>query len=247
MNESDLKEAVKRIRWWHAMDLGHGVVTPGADNTQKKLTTLKLPDSLEGVSVLDVGAWDGFFSFEAERRGAKRVLATDWFCWVGPGWGTRAGFDLARKVLDSKVEDQEIDVLEISPHRVGVFDLVLFLGVLYHMRHPLLALEKVASVTAKQLILETHVSMLSVRQPVMRFYPANELANDGSNWWGPNLAAVQAMLKDVGFNKMKIVYRTPLFEKLKYAVKCKTRDRGNHQRPFFEIIQEERVVIHAFK
>ena len=74
--------------------------------------------------------------------------------------GTKAGFELARKALDSKVEDLSIDVLDLSPERIGEFDLVLILGVLYHMRHPLLALERVASVTKDQLVLETHVDFL---------------------------------------------------------------------------------------
>ena len=74
--------------------------------------------------------------------------------------GTKAGFELARKALDSKVEDLSIDVLDLSPERIGKFDLVLILGVLYHMRHPLLALERVASVTKDQLVLETHVDFL---------------------------------------------------------------------------------------
>jgi len=76
------------------------------------------------------------------------------------GMGTKAGFELARKALDSKVEDLSIDVLDLSPERIGEFDLVLILGVLYHMRHPLLALERVASVTKDQLVLETHVDFL---------------------------------------------------------------------------------------
>ena len=82
------------------MDLGHGVVTHGQDNSPRKLKRLKLPESLAGRSVLDVGAWDGFFSFEAERRGAKRVLATDSFVWRGEvEWADKSGFDLAKQPL----------------------------------------------------------------------------------------------------------------------------------------------------
>ncbi len=141
---------------------------------------LKLPASFEGKSVLDIGAWDGFFSFEAERRGAAQVLATDYFAWHGVGWGTgrgKAGFELARRALGSRVEDQAIDVIELSPDRIGQFDVVFFLGVLYHLPNPLAALERVASVCRQQLILETVVDMIGVRRPAVAFYPGGELSN----------------------------------------------------------------------
>jgi len=160
------------------------------------------------MTVLDIGAWNGFFSFEAERRGAKRVLATDSFIWSGamPGLG-KEGFSLARRALGSNVEDLYIDVMDLSPEKIGTFDVVLFLGVLYHMRHPLLALERAASVTAEggMLILETHVDMLHEKRPAMAFYPGGELGNDPTNWFGPNPAAVEGMLKAVGFEKVQMV------------------------------------------
>jgi tRNA (mo5U34)-methyltransferase len=136
VDTEELKKEVAKISWYHTIDLGHGVVTPGTDNSPARLRKLALHEDLRGSTVLDIGAWDGFFSFEAERRGASRVLATDSFCWGGGGPGTKDGFELARKTLNSKVEDMNVDVLELSPEIVGVFDLVLFLGVLYHMRHP---------------------------------------------------------------------------------------------------------------
>src|SRR5712671_3378036 len=148
MTSEELKSQVATLKWHHSIDLGNGIVTPGQDNSAKKLARLQLPESFAGKSVLDVGAWDGFFSFDAERRGAKRVLATDSYSWNGShDWGDKRGFNLAREVMGSKVEDQDIDVLELSPERVGAFDIVLFLGVLYHMRHPMLSVERVASVT----------------------------------------------------------------------------------------------------
>ncbi len=122
MNKNDLEREVAKIRWWHTIDLGDGVVTNGVSNPAQLLDRCALPEDLSGMTVLDIGAWDGFFSFEAERRGAKRVLATDSYSWGGEGWGTKAGFDLARRVLGSKIEDMEIDVLDISPEKVGVFD-----------------------------------------------------------------------------------------------------------------------------
>jgi tRNA (mo5U34)-methyltransferase len=209
----EVKQEVAKICWFHKIDLGHGIVTPGVDNSPEKLPTFGIPDDLHDWTVLDVGAWDGFFSFEAERRGARRVLATDHFCWGGGGWGTGAGFELAREVLHSRVEGKRIDVLDLSPRTVGVFDLVLFLGVLYHMRHPLLALERIASVTKKRLILETHVDMLDCPRPAMAYYPGTELGGDPTNWCGPNPAMVDAMLKTAGFQKVVIhsgpTYHTP--------------------------------------
>ena len=204
---AELRRAVAQVRWFHQIDLGDGVVTPGDDDTPEKLKTLHLPQDMRGTTVLDIGAWDGFFSFEAERRGAARVLATDDFCWGGDGWGTKAGFDLDHRVFGSEVESKEIGVLDLSPETVGVFDLVLFLGVLYHMPHPLLALERVASVTGRQLILETGGDMTWFRKPLIAFYPGAEAAGDPTNWCGPNPAAVVAMLKVVGFRKVQVVDR----------------------------------------
>ena len=68
---------VNQIRWFHTIDLGPLGVTPGADNSPQRLARMRFPADLRDKSVLDVGAWDGFYSFEAERRGAARVLATD--------------------------------------------------------------------------------------------------------------------------------------------------------------------------
>jgi tRNA (mo5U34)-methyltransferase len=203
MNVDEIKTGMGNVNWYHTIDLGHGLVTPGVDDTPQRTAQLEIPKDLTGKSVLDIGAWDGALSFEAERRGASRVLATDSFCWSGEGWGTKDGFDFARKALGSKVEDLEIDPMDLSPERVGTFDVVLFIGVLYHMRHPLLALERVASVTRELAIVDTHVAMTDLDRPVMLFYPNNELNDDWTNWWGPNPAAVEAMLGTVGFTRFE--------------------------------------------
>jgi len=204
LETEELRKKVDAIKWFHLLDLGHGVITPGSRDPQKRIPFLGLPEDLRGMSVLDIGAWDGAYSFEAERRGASRVLATDYYCWSGPGWGTKDGFNLARQALNSKVEDREIDVLDLSAEIIGTFDLVLFLGVFYHLRNPLLALEHVFSVTAKQLILETHVNALDYPRPAMVFYPGAELEGDETNWWGPNRSCVEALLSSVGFTEVRM-------------------------------------------
>lgn len=197
-----VKAEIANVNWYHQIDLGDGIVTPGVDDTPSRMTPLELPSDLHGKTVLDIGAWDGFFSFEAERRGASRVLATDSYCWSGEGWGTKEGFDTVSRIVGSRVEELEIDVMDLSRDRVGTFDLVLFIGVLYHLRHPLLAIERIASVTDDQLILDTHTAMTEETLPVMLFYPGTELNNDATNWWGPNPAVVEAMLRDVGFRRI---------------------------------------------
>lgn len=208
MSQGSLQSRVDALRWYHTIDLGNGVVTPGVDNTALRLKQAALPDSFKGLSVLDIGAWDGFWSFEAERRGASRVVAADWYAWHGQGWGTdkgKAGFDLAREVLGSRVEDVAIDVMDLSPERLGTFDIVFFLGVLYHLPHPLLGLEKVASVSKALVVLETVVDMVGYPRPAMAFYPGTELNNDPTNWCGPNIPAVHGMLKAVGFTSVSTI------------------------------------------
>src|ERR1700757_4441868 len=107
------------IRWYHQIELRPGLRTPGLADPPARLGMLSLPDDLSGRGVLDVGAWDGFFSFEAERRGARRVVAADSHAWRDRGKG---GFEFARRALQSRVEDRDLDVMELAPETVGVFD-----------------------------------------------------------------------------------------------------------------------------
>jgi tRNA (mo5U34)-methyltransferase len=240
MTPEALAKQVAEIRWFHRIDLGRGLITPGLDDTAAKLSRVQLPADLTGRSVLDIGAWDGFFSFEAERRGASRVLAVDSFCWNGEGWGSKAGFELARRALNSKVEDAEMEVLDLAPEKIGTFDVVLFFGVLYHLRHPLLALEKVSSVTKSHLILETKVDLLSVRAPAMAFYVGDELNGDPTNWWAPNIPGLCDMLRSVGFRRFEVVAKPSHW----LARRLRALARGKLSRREAE---QGRVTIHAWK
>jgi tRNA (mo5U34)-methyltransferase len=238
----NLRSEVSKVNWYHSIPLGDGVVTPGVDDTPSRLSKIHMPDDLSGKTVLDVGAWDGFFSFEAERRGASRVLATDSFSWSGEGWGTKDGFELARRTLGSRVEDCELDVLDLSPDSVGVFDVVFFLGVLYHMKHPLLALERVSSVTRELLIMSTFVDATWTRRPAAAFYPRAEANSDPTNWWGPNPGAVVAMLETAGFTRVDVVDGpTPLRSRLKVGV----RRRLGGGAPILPTLWQGAIVCHA--
>lgn len=141
------RELIKRLvdehgRWFHEIELAPGIVTPGEDSNRLKLPILDelgLPKNASDLRVLDIGCSDGFFSFEMERRGAA-VTAVDF---VPEDY---TGFAIARRILDSQVEYRMDNVYNLGPTNYGYFDLVLFLGVLYHLRKPLAALDAIRSV-----------------------------------------------------------------------------------------------------
>jgi tRNA (mo5U34)-methyltransferase len=180
---ANLAEEVAGYHWHHSIDLGQGVVTPGTKSTAMLADEVRRifdPVDLAGRSVIDIGAWNGFFSFEAKRRGAARVLATDSFVWTFPGIRGRETFDLARDALNLNIEARLVDVMDLTPE-IGQFDVTLFLGVFYHLADPIRGLERAASVTKDLLIVETHMDAIE------------------TNWWGPNIACMAGLLRMVGF------------------------------------------------
>jgi tRNA (mo5U34)-methyltransferase len=240
----DLRRRVGEIRWFHTIDLGDGIVTPGEDASLKKLPRFHLPDDLRGSTVLDVCAWDGFFSFEAERRGADRVVAMDPACWREPawgprGWGTKQGFDLAHGALGSRVETIDVDLPAVAPETTGAFDVVLFLGVLYHLPDPWPILASVASVARERLILETHVDLLHLRRPAAAFYAGDQVDADVSNYWGPNHALLVAQLRGLGFRRI-VVHGDSLAHRL-------ARSAYRLARPPRYPVSQGRAVVHAFR
>jgi tRNA (mo5U34)-methyltransferase len=239
-----LRQEVAALRWFHRIELAPGFVTPGGDASQQRLSRMRWPESFAGKTVLDVGAWDGYYSFEAERRGATDVLATDSFSWNGAGWADRRGFDLAHRALGSKVRALEVDPMDLSAQAVGgTYDVVFFFGVLYHLRHPLWVLQRLASVTRELLILETEVDNLLVPWPSLAFYPERELNDDPTNWFGPNAKAVEGMLRAVGFREIECVWRSSFPRRVARAIKM--RFQGGH--PFLRGLGRDRRTWHARK
>ena len=97
------------------------------------------------------------------------------------------------------VEAADIDLPDLTVERVGTFDTVLFAGVFYHLRHPFQVLEQMTKLAERVFIVETALDAMDQERPAMVFYPGSELNGDPTNWWGPNPACVQAMLRDLGF------------------------------------------------
>jgi tRNA (mo5U34)-methyltransferase len=212
-----LRERVNALPWFHQIDFGNGIVSPGmiAIETLRKQADAYFRGGVAGKSVLDIGCWDGFNSIEAMRRGAARVLATDHYAWSDRCWGKRESFELAREHIAPAIEVMDLDLAELTVERIGTFDVVLFAGILYHLRNPLRVLTRLAPLAREVFIVETHLDARWVRRPAMIFYPGSELLNDPTNWWGPNAACVEAMLRDVGFSEVSharnIVRRRGIF------------------------------------
>ena len=210
MDTEEIKKRVDGVgQWLHKVEIAPGIVTPGRVDFPAKWKRLQMPESFKGKSVLDIGCNSGSFSFEAERLGADRVLAAD----IHPI--EARGFKLLSEIKQSRVEYVQATVYELTPEKYGTFDFVFFLGLLYHLEHPLLGLQKTSAMCNESVIVETHVmeslsgeiageSLDSV--PIARFYPGNELNNDGSNWWGPNVACLREMMKVAGFKVQDIGY-----------------------------------------
>jgi tRNA (mo5U34)-methyltransferase len=203
----DLQSRVAALPWHHSIDLGGGVVTSGNKSAalcNEEAALIFDRVDLSGRSVLDIGAWNGFFSFEAKRRGASRVLATDSYCWSHPHIHGRETFDIARSALGLEIDAREIDVIDLSAESVGEFDIVLYLGVFYHRYDAIETLAKVARLAKELLIVETHLELRNIDVPAMVFFPARELANDPTNWWGPNEHCIEALLRGHGFTEIEI-------------------------------------------
>ena len=183
--------------WWHSFELPDGTLIEGVCDLaglKNRINQFPIPQDLRGKRVLDIGAWDGWFSFEMERRGAA-VLAID--NWDNPR------FHEMRAMLNSRVEYRQLDMYELMPERVGRFDIVLFMGVLYHLKHPLLALERVCALTTDMAAVDSFI-LREEERPVMEFYEAGEFGGQTDNWFGPSLACLQALCRTAGFARVEL-------------------------------------------
>ena len=207
MIENNFVKEMNAIKWWHPIKIGE-YTTPGMnEETEDTFNNLGLEKSLKGKSVLDIGAWDGYYSFGCERLGADRVVASDKFVWSnnelsGHWWNNDQGFDFAHKHLNSKVEKLLASVEELDPKKHGKFDIVLMLGVIYHAKDPIGYLQKAFDMSNDLVIIETHVDLMDLPYPAARYYIHDELNADSTNYWGPNALAVRGIMKDIGFKNI---------------------------------------------
>lgn len=202
-------EVEKEPYFFQKIRLFPDLVTPGwSEPATEKLPYFGLPDDLTGKRVLDIGCAEGFFTFEAERRGAAEVLSIDSF----PDSIRR--FNICRAALGSKAQGYLCNVYDLNPRGFGTFDVVFFFGVLYHLRHPVLALESIKSVCTGSLHLQTASMEIPDRQeePLARFYPFGIPSGppekpqfDPTVFWVPNAACTKAMVEHAGFANATIL------------------------------------------
>jgi len=191
--------------WWHSFTFSDGTTVRGRkspETMRAEFDAFLGPIDFAGQTVIDIGAWNGGFSFEAKRRGAKRVLATDWFVWYPIPWPLEKLF-YVRRDFGLDVEVRMIDIQDISAESVGKFNIVFFFGVFYHLREPISIIDRLADIADPWLILETYLDLQDVPYPAMRFFPGTELDKDATNWWGPNRACVEELLKTAGFSEVR--------------------------------------------
>jgi tRNA (mo5U34)-methyltransferase len=235
-----LQAEADSFAWYHTIDLGHGVATKGQSVMNEMLTDAQLPD-FRDRSVLDIGAWDGFYSFLAERRGASRVVALDHYAWgvdfsarseywneclergVLPDqsrdttdfWRAdlpgRRGFDLAHRVFNSRVEPVVGDFTSLDLAKLGTFDIVLYLGVLYHMKEPLTCVERLRAVTNHVAVIETVAAQCpgNAGRSLLELHCGGDLNADFGNWYVPTAEALRSLARAAGFGQVDVVRGPP--------------------------------------
>ncbi|ARE41312.1 Methyltransferase type 11 [Rhodovulum sp. P5] len=232
----------QKLPHYHIIDLNGKVRTPGRVDRNQEFDYVGLTNaSLKGMRVLDVGALDGVLAFRAEKAGASQVLAIDvedpaeqdWG-WDGPAPSFAGKGEIKNRVFPalktffgSAVERKKKTVYDMTADADGMFDLIFFYGVLYHLRHPLLAFDRLRAVCRGAIVVETHVCNYDPYLPVCLFYGDDVLDNADSNWSGPTEACVASWMRDAGFKTV--------FAETRPRVASRQRFVGFVDAPTFEV------------
>lgn len=226
MNPDDIRTLIASRKWYHAWEIVPGIATPGRCivNPREILTTYGISEQLDGMRALDIGAYDGVYSFELERRGAN-VISLDI---QDPD---ETGYNVAKEILGSKCEHIQADVCKLggaySPI-VGDFDLILYMGVYYHIKEPMRAWEAIKSVMKPSTMLyfegeildfawlheprlvPKHTQIEAVRDMPIAYFAAGAFAGDETNWSIPTMVCLHDWLIAAGYEvlRMAIVEET---------------------------------------
>jgi tRNA (mo5U34)-methyltransferase len=214
--QKKVAELDDRVGWYQDIDLGNGIRTKSRviwgesiDHPHQRWNNIAsaVPGDLEGMSVLDIGCNAGYIALEAKRRGAEYVLGVD----LKPGYIEQARF--CAEVTGLDVEFRELDIYDLD--RIGRrFDLVFFVGILYHCKYLRLAVEKVDEVTKDTVIVESAIDPMKSEIPYVRFVRSSQYAgprSEGSQrlpgHWHPNMTALEDLFYESGFSKVDRLFQ----------------------------------------
>ena len=210
--------------WYHRIYLGNGVYTLPPTMADQVWALIKptFPADLKGASMLDIGSNAGYFSIFAKLRGAGRILGIESF---------KMFFDQAAYIRN--IWQMDIEYRFMDAHEIGQineeFDLVMFAGILYHLKNPLLVLEEIGRRCRDAVIVESeiipedprnlvmarlgplgNVKLTPTTKGFMKFYERDELNGDMSNWWAPDTECLLGMLRVAGFKHFsRPIYHAP--------------------------------------
>jgi tRNA (mo5U34)-methyltransferase len=214
MQSNELQQEVVQYPWYHSIDLGGGVVTPGMFDHRGAEERHGLPSDLTGKRCLDVGTMDGFWAFAMERRGAAEVVAVDIDDPASLDWPASlrhtivktidetkgARFELVRSSLGSSVDRRLSSVYDLDPAELGSFDFVFCGDMLVHLKDPVSAVERIRSVCRGTAVITNPVKehFPYFRRPLAQFDGIGEF-----EWWVPNRAALERLVRAAGFPKVE--------------------------------------------
>jgi tRNA (mo5U34)-methyltransferase len=216
--DSELLQQIGAHHWYHTLDLGDGIVTPGFYDHTPALDYFPLPKDLSGKRCLDVATFDGFWAFEMERRGAAEVVGLDIDSWLdldlpdyykksqlleraGPVLTTGAGFKLAHQRLGSKVQRRICNVYDLSPEEFGQFDVVFCGDLLLHLTNPLHAMQRIFSVTkGEAYFMEPYLPATVNGGPVI--YLDADLSD--CHWWRFGHDFLEQAARSAGFTDIEV-------------------------------------------
>lgn len=203
MTPQEIKAKLAQLNnWRHTIDLGHGLSTPGAwhPSAQAHITGALDDIDFSGAKVLDVGCLDGRWSFEAERRGAAEVYSIDLL--RDPRDPDRERyFRVAAEIVGSNAHyDPHMSVYEVGRLGVSDFDIVLFLGVYYHLRDPLLAFSRLRRVMREGALLVVEGQVIQSDEVFARFYYRTAFGEDRTNWWVPSSPCLREWIESSYFS-----------------------------------------------
>src|SRR4051812_15885159 len=200
LSRNVFERAQKLGFWFHSIPFPDGRVTVGNKSlTQQhdELLRWQFPSDLTGKTMIDIGCADGFYSIVGRARGARRVLSIDDQQTMG------IQFLLENKVYP--IEYRKLDVMSSEFLDLEPFDFVHFAGVFYHLQNPVEAFKRVRRITGEVALIEGHINETYGRElPYAVYYEGSELNNDPTNWWGPNLPCLEAMIRTAGFSRYQL-------------------------------------------